>query len=262
MKHDRKKINLKKASRNLTSIIGFLAIWEVLPRIGIVDSALLPPFSEVVSSLYTIIFVKGILLEHIKISIIRSLEGLGLAIVVGISLGLFIGRFKVVEVYINPVLQLFRQTSALALFPVFIIFFGVGETSKVLIIFWGCVWPMLINTIDGVKSTPILLIKAAKSMGCSSLQILKKVILPAACPYIFTGLKLSASTSIIMLTAAEMLGANKGLGYFISYSQQTFQIPYVYATIAVISIIGLILTWIVTLLEKFIYFWKEEETTE
>lgn len=262
MKHEKKKINLKKVSQNLTSIIGFLAIWEILPRVGIVDSALLPPFSKVLSSLYSIIFVKGILLQHIYISIIRSLEGLGLAIVVGVLLGLFIGRFKVVQVYINPILLIFRQTSALALFPVFIIFLGVGETSKIFIIFWGSVWPMLINTIDGVRNTPVLLLKAAKSMGCSPVKMLKKVILPAACPYIFTGLKLSASTSIIMLTAAEMLGANTGLGYFISYSQQTFQIPYVYASIVVISIIGLILTGIVALLEKFIYFWKEEETTE
>jgi NitT/TauT family transport system permease protein len=166
------------------------------------------------------------------------------------------GWFQKLEEYLDPLLQIFRNTSVLALFPVFILVFGLGELSKSAIVFWGCIWPSLLNTISGVKGVDPLLIKSARSMGISVLKLFQKVILPAALPEIMTGIRLSAGVAIIILVAAEMLGATRGLGYFIFYAQQKYAIPDMYAGIVTISILGVLINFLLVKLENRIAAWK------
>ncbi|MFD2838368.1 ABC transporter permease [Azotobacter vinelandii] len=142
------------------------------------------------------------------------MAGLLLAIVSGVGLGLLMGGFRRLEALVDPLLQLFRQTSALALFPVFILFFGIGELSKVAIIFWASFWPILLSTISGVKQVDRLLIDSARSMGASRAFLFVKVVLPAAAPSIFTGVRLAGAYCVTALVAAEMIGAHSGLGFF------------------------------------------------
>jgi len=142
----------------------------------------------------------------------------------GMIIGLFIGYFKRIEGYLDALFQSFRQMSAFALFPVFILLFGVGELSKTIIIFWASLWPILLNTINGVKNVDKLLVQSAKSMGASQRFIFLRVILPAAAPDIFTGIRLGGSYCVMSLVAAEMIGATSGLGYLILYSQESFNI--------------------------------------
>src|SRR5690606_38227794 len=117
---------------------------------------------------------------------------------------------------INPLLEIFRNTAALALLPVFILFLGIGEASKIGLIIYACVWPILLNTISGVRNVDPLLIKSARTMGLSSIKLFRKVILPAAVPTIFVGVRLAGGFSVLMLVAAEMVGAKAGLGYLIN----------------------------------------------
>ncbi|ALS24335.1 MULTISPECIES: ABC transporter permease [Paenibacillus] len=249
------RIIRSSADRSL-GIILFLLVWELLPTLGIVNKAFLSPPSSVVVSI-TKLFSTGNLWVHVFASLQRSLSGLLLAIVAGTLLGLFLGWFKRFEAIVDPLLQLFRQISAFALFPVFILFLGIGETSKTAIILWASFWPILLNTVSGVKYVDKLLIDSAKSMGGSQSFLFFRVILPAAAPSIFTGIRLGGAYCITALVAAEMIGSSAGLGFYILNSQEIFQIPDMYAGIIVLAFLGLLLNYILAVIEARFTRWKK-----
>ncbi len=237
-------------------LILFIALWELAPRAGWVNSTYLSPPSAVVSALIALL-KSGDLIKHLLISLQRALVGMAVAVSFGMIFGLFIGYFKKIEGYLDALFQSFRQMSAFALFPVFILLFGVGELSKTIIIFWASLWPILLNTINGVKNVDTLLVQSAKSMGASQKFIFLRVILPAAAPDIFTGIRLGGSYCVMSLVAAEMIGATSGLGYLILYSQETFNIPDMYAGIVGLAIMGLGINYALKLIEKSFSSWKQ-----
>lgn len=237
----------------------FVLIWEILPRFGLVDTYFLPPFSDVVKALFKII-KSGELFVHLTASFQRVFLGYLSAVLVAVPLGIVMGSLKRFEKYIDPLFQTFRNISVMALFPVFILLFGIGESAKVAIIFWGTIWPTLLNTIGGVKNVDPLLIKSARSMGISRLSLFRKITLPAASPSILTGIRLSASLSVIILVAAEMIGANEGLGFLIFYAEQKYVIPEMYAGILSLALLGLIINYGLVALEKKLTKWKEQPT--
>ncbi|WP_432731801.1 ABC transporter permease [Variovorax sp. W6] len=236
-------------------IVLFLALWEALPRLGIVSDAYLSPPSAVLASIVQLLD-NGQLWKHVAASLQRSLWGLVLASVAGVALGLLVGGFSRLAAIIDPVLQLFRQTSAFALFPVFILFLGIGELSKVAIIFWASFWPVLLSTVGGVKQVDRLLVNSALSMGASRRFVFFKVVLPASLPSIFTGVRLAGAYSITALVAAEMIGAHSGLGFLTLNSQETFQIPTMYAGILLLATLGLLLNYLLALLERRLLRWR------
>ena len=236
-------------------ILLLLILWEIAPRMGLVDSTFFPPFSKVAESWWGLV-ISGDLYAHFQASILRSLFGFGLAILVSIPLGLIIGWYPLASELLNPVLEVFRNTAALALLPVFILLLGIGETSKVSIVFFACTFPILLNTINAVRNVDPLLIKAAKSMALPSYRLFYKVIMPASIPTIFTGIRMAGSSSILVLIAAEMVGAKEGLGYLINYSQQNFQITQMYAGIITISLLGVAINYLLVSLERKFSSWK------
>lgn len=251
---------IKKLGKKLYSLLAvfiFLLIWEVAPRVGLADPVFVPPFSKVIVAFFQLI-ASGEMFKDVLISLQRAIIGFGLALVIAVPLGLLIGWFDRVEKFLDPLLQTFRQTSALALLPVFILIFGIGEVSKVAIIFWGVQWPILLNTISGVKTVDPLLIKSARSMGASPLTLFIKVILPGAFPSIFTGIRLSATSAILILIAAEMIGSNSGLGFLIYESQVKIEVPNMYAAILSIAILGLVVNYLLVLLGKKIMKWNDD----
>ena len=241
-----------------TVAIGALAaIWEVFPRLGLVDATFLPPLSEVLTAWWQLAG-SGELLAHVQASLLRSLSGFGLAIAAAIPLGLVIGWYRPVATLLNPLLEVFRNTAALALLPVFVLILGLGETSKVAIIFYACTWPILLNTISGVRTVDPLLIKSARSLGLGPLRLFQKVVLPAAVPTIFTGIRLAGAFSILILIAAEMVGAKAGLGYLINYAQYNFAVPDMYAGIVTISAIGLLVNQLLVAVERRFSTWRTQ----
>jgi NitT/TauT family transport system permease protein len=239
------------------AIVAFLGLWELLPRLDWVSRSFLPPFSEVVRYLAGSL-ASGDLTRHILISLGRSAAGFSLALLVALPLGFLLGWFSGFERYVDPLLQLFRQTSAFALFPLFILLLGIGETSKVAIIFYGAQWPILLNTISGVKNVDPLLVKSARSMGVGHFDLFRKVVLPAALPTIFTGLRLAASFSILIIVAAETMGASAGLGYVLTNSQYNFDLPRMYAAIVTLALIGLGTNYLLVWLERRLTGWKQD----
>lgn len=249
-----RKFNFQWAERLICLFLFFLA-WELLPRSGLVSSAFLSPPSQVLDAIIGLI-QNHQLGKHVQASLQRSLAGLALAAFLGIGLGLLMGVARRFEAFVDPLLQMFRQVSALALFPVFLLFFGIGEASKIAIIFWAAFWPVLLSTISGVRQVDKLLIHSALSMGASRKFIFFKVILPAAAPSIFTGIRLAGAYSITALVAAEMIGAHAGLGFLTLNSQEIFQIPSMYAGIVLLALLGLALNYVLALLEKRLTGWR------
>nr|WP_245717855.1 ABC transporter permease [Nocardia miyunensis] len=239
----------------LVAIVLFLAIWEVAPRIGLVDEIFLPPFSTVAQAFVELVR-DGQMWEHISASLSRSLTGFALAVVIGVPVGVAIAWFRPVADFLGPILELFRNTAALALLPVFILVLGIGETSKVALVVYAGFFPIMLNTITGVRTADPLLVKSAVSLGFSSIRLFWKVILPSALPSIFTGLRMGASGAILVLIAAEMVGARAGLGYLITAAQQNFQIPDMYAGIVAIALVGLVFNGALIAVERRLSRWR------
>lgn len=249
---------LRRSRRLLDGSLGillFLALWEALPRLGLVNPGYLSPPTVVLQSILDLAR-DGSLARHLGASLLRSLAGLLLAMGAGVLLGLLMCWFIRLERLLDPLLQLFRQTSALALFPVFILFLGIGEASKIAIIFWASFWPILLSTISGVKQVDALLVNSALSMGANRRFLFLKVVLPAASPSIFTGIRLAGAYSITALVAAEMIGAHSGLGFLTLNSQEVFQIPSMYAGILLLAVVGLALNAVLALLEARLLRWR------
>lgn len=231
-----------------------LLLWEILPSAGLVEPSILPPFSKILGEWKNVI-VGGLLWKHVLSSMQRSLLGLGMSVAFGLPLGIIIGYFKKAGQAILPFVNFCRQIPALALFPVFILFLGIGETSKIGIVFWVSLWPLLINTISGVNQVDPIYVKAAKSMGEKDLGILLHVILPAGIPSIMTGLRLSAASAVVALVSAEMIGAKSGLGFLVVNSQYNFQIARMYVAILSIATIGTITNYGLERLQRRLTFW-------
>lgn len=250
----------RKIGRSLfdsASILIFLAIWEIAPRAGLVPQTFIAPPSIVLATLRDLV-VSGVLLQHSEVSLFRALSGFLAAVALGVPLGFLLGGwFKLFERVLNPVLSMLNAVNPFSLFPVFIVLFGIGEVSKIAIIFWVCIWPVLLNTITGVKNVDTLLLKSARSMGVKGLELFYKVVLPAASANIFHGMRTSCATAFFILIAAEMIGASSGLGWMVFNSQVNYQIPKLFATTVTISALGLSLNYLFVRLERRLVTWKE-----
>ena len=224
-------------ARSVAAIVAFLALWELAPRLDWVDPVFLPPFSQVAATFGGLV-ADGTLLAQAGVSLARAGAGFAIALVVAVPLGLVVGSSPRVSSYLSPFFEVFRNTAALALLPVFILILGIGETSKVAIVTYACFFPLLLSSITGVRTVDPLLIRSARTLGIGRVAVFAKVVLPSAVPQVFTGIRMAATSSVLVLIAAEMVGAKAGLGYFITSTQFSFQIPQMYAGILAISLVG------------------------
>lgn len=237
-------------------LIGFLALWQIGATQGWINPTVFPPLDAILAALWQGLS-GGAILDDIAISLQRSGLAFAAAIGLGIPLGLLMGQIRAFEQALDPILQFFRQTSALALYPVFILLLGLGEASKVFVIFWATLFPILLATVGGVKEVDRKLIEMATTFGASRLTIFRRVILPASVPPIFVGLRLSATTALLLLIAAEMIGANKGLGFQVMNAQYNFQIPQMFAAILLLAALGLFANTALVTLQRRLCRWAE-----
>nr|WP_228470944.1 ABC transporter permease [Streptomyces alkaliphilus] len=240
---------LTAVATRTVALLALLLVWEMAPRLDLVDRVFLPPFSEVALAWWELL-IGGQLWSHTSASLVRSGAGFGLAVLLAVPLGLLIGRYRPLADLLNPLLEVFRNTAALALLPVFVLLLGIGETSKISIVLFACTWPILLNTISAVRTVDPTLLRLARSMDLSPPALFRKVVLPASIPTIFTGIRLAGAVAILVLVAAEMVGARAGLGYLINSSQLNFAIPRMYAGIITISAIGLLVNHLLLTVER------------
>jgi sulfonate transport system permease protein len=223
----------------LISPILLLALWEVGVRLEWLDPRLVAPPSLVVTELWRLI-ESGDLVAALAVSLFRVVAGFLIAAVVGTALGVLMARIRAIELALDPLIELFRPVSPLALFPLFILWFGIGEASKVFIIAFACSFPIILNTYAGVRGIDPTFFKASRSLGASPWEVTHTVVLRGSLPHIFTGLRLGWGIALIVIVAAEMIGAVRGIGYMVLESQQTFRIPRVFGAILIIGFLGFV----------------------
>lgn len=255
---------LKKLAVSSASILMFIALWQFSSSIGILNKAIIPQPVDTFYELYKKV-MGGTFIYHAGISLKRAGIGFLYAIIIGMSAGFLLGGiFKSAYRVLSPLLRLLEKLNPFALFPIFMMLFGIGETCKELLVFWVSVWPILFHTISGVNDIEHLMIKSAKAMGANGSKLFFQVILPATAPDIFTGIKLSAQIAFFMIISAEIVGSTAGLGWFIWISQRNYQIISLYAGTIFIAILGIIINRIFTKLEDKFLVWKQSafEITE
>lgn len=233
-----------------------LALWEAAPRLGWIDVQFFPPPSLILAE-GALMAGRGELLVQITASLQRLVQGLAAALLVGIPAGFVLGGwFPRLTHFLRPLLRLLGQINAFSLFPLFVLFFGIGELAKFAIIFWSCIWPVLFTTISGVQNVDPLFVKVARSMGCGRLSLFARVLLPGALPSIFTGVRLGATVAFLMLIAAEMIGANAGLGWLVHNSSTNYVIPRLYLAATLIALLGLAMNAAIHLIEARVVTWN------
>ncbi|NHN82806.1 ABC transporter permease subunit [Acetobacter lovaniensis] len=242
------------ASRS-AALLALVCVWELLSRTGAVNPLFLPPFSVVIADVYHG-FATGYLVQHVVASLGRAVPGLFFALLVGVPLGLALEASRSLNTFIGPVVEVLRNTSALALLPVFTLMLGIGETSKIAMVFYAALWPILLGTMNGLRGVDPLWIKAGRSMGLSGGKLFVKIVIPASLPSIFTGIRLAAAAGLLVLVAAEMVGSRAGLGYVINAAQLDFDLPGMYAAILVLSVVGYVTNAALVLVETHFLRWK------
>ncbi|MEV0135598.1 ABC transporter permease [Dactylosporangium sp. NPDC050688] len=240
----------------LVPIAGLLAIWQLTVMLKLVDETLLPSPATVGKALVDL-FVTGEIWPHVFASLQRGLVGFVVATVICVPLGILIGWFKSVERVLAPLIELFRQLPSLAMFPIFLLFLGIGFQSQLAMVVWASAWPILLTTITGTRSVDPRLIKAAMTLGAEQKDLFLRVVIPSAVPYIATGLRLGGSFAFLVLVGAEMIGADAGIGYLVISSQQLFKIPDMFAALVVLGVIGLAINYGLIAGERRISKWRQ-----
>ncbi|GFK92366.1 Putative aliphatic sulfonates transport permease protein SsuC [Fundidesulfovibrio magnetotacticus] len=223
--------------RRLAMPLILLVFWQIVASQKLVDPFFFPPPLKIFQALVKL-FTHENLLGQIGISLGRATLGFALATVAGLTLGLAIAASRVLEDLLDPLIEYIRPISTFALVPVLIVWFGIGETSKVLLIFKSCFFPIALNTIAGIKGVDGKLILAARSFGARGWFLWRQVLIPAAMPTICTGLRISIGMAMLSIVGVEMLSSDSGLGYLVIDSQRIFATDKMFAGIVIISVIG------------------------
>ncbi|WP_371543812.1 ABC transporter permease subunit [Streptomyces sp. NBC_00554] len=188
-------------------------------------------------------------------SVLRLLAGYTSAAVVGVAVGTVIGSYRRVRAFCEPVLEFLRAVPPPVLIPVIMLFAGIGHTMKIIVIAIGCVWPILLNTVEGVRAVDSVMAETARSYGITGVARLRYVVLRAASPQIFAGLRQALSIGIILMVISEMFGASDGLGFSIVQFQRGFAIPDMWTGILVLGLLGFFLSVVFQLVERRVLGW-------
>jgi ABC-type nitrate/sulfonate/bicarbonate transport system permease component len=246
----------------LVSLLLFFALWWGVSLLNahvlkVFNPILLPAPDEVLRAGIKMA-ASGELLKHITASLSRVLWGFGIAATLGIVVGTALGRSRLLEHLVEPMLEMLRPIPPLAFLPMMVLWFGIGEASKVAFIAYAAFFPIFTTTIEGIKYVDPVLIRAASSLGASERQIFWHVVLPAATPNIITGMRLAFGLSFFVIVAAEFIAADSGLGFLINDARTFFLVSNMLLGAAVIGIIGVLANVLLRKLEGRLLRWRNE----
>ncbi|MCB9944801.1 MAG: ABC transporter permease [Geminicoccaceae bacterium] len=235
--------------------IAIISLLEVGTRTGFISSLTLPRPSDVALT-FVSLYRSGLLWEHLLPSLSRLFVGSLLGVTAGIVVGVLIGLFSVVRAALVPIVAAIFPIPKIALLPLFIIWFGIDEGSKYALIALGTFTPMVVATYGGVDNVDRTLIRMGQSFNLSWWSITRKIILPGALPAILSGLRVSLAIAIILLVAAEMLGAEHGIGAYILEAGSLYDLERLFAGVAILSVLGVATSWLVGRAEKTLLTWR------
>ena len=235
--------------------IALLAIWEVGSRMGWISPLVLPAPSEAWAAFMDLVH-SGLLWKHLGASLQRLIIGWTCGTVLGVIAGLAIGLFSLARSGLQPLVSALFPVPKIALLPLFIIWFGIDEGSKVATILFGTFFPTVISTYSGVDNVDRTLIRMGQSFGLSWSSIVRKIVIPGALPAILSGFRISVSIAIVLLVAAEMIGAEYGVGAYILMAGSLMATDQLVAGVAILSVMGLIIAWAIGRAEKYFLRWR------
>jgi len=226
--------------RSLISVLTIIVIWEAAARAGLAPALFLPPFTKVIAEWWAVC-ADGSLPLDLGVSLSRAAAGLFLATLIGVPLGIAMARSRLLHWLFDPVIALAFPSPKIAFLPIFILWFGIYSLSKILLIAFACVFPILIGSFAAASSVSRVWIWSAASLGTSNIAMLFRIVLPAAWPRIFASLRVALPVSLITTFTAEMVSGGGGMGGTLMYSQRFFESPTVFAYILTMLGVGLLL---------------------
>lgn len=244
-----------------TSILMLIVVWEVLPRLIPMKAGTKLFFttpSQIIGTLWNL-FATGSIWAPLGVSAAGFGLGLALSIVVGLPLGVLIGRSRTLNAMLDPFVTAFNATPRLVFLPLLMLWFGLGLEMKVVIVFIGALFPILINTYEGVRNADKTLINVVRSFGASEWDVARLVVVPNAMPYIIAGLRLAIGRAVLGVVVAEFFGSESGLGVMMVQAAGRYQVDVVFSGLIVFAALSLLMTWLVQLLEKRLSLWRPQK---
>jgi NitT/TauT family transport system permease protein len=236
-----------------------LVAWEAAARSGLWSKILFPSLVNIGQEL-VLFFTRSASLMEVWTSLYRALGGFALAAVVGIFLGILMGRSKTIAGLLDPLFSGTYAVPKLALFPIFIFVFGIGSLSKVALVFLECLYPIVIMSYAGARSVNRVLLWSAQNMGASRAEMLRRVVIPATAPFIFAGFRVAVPVAMIVVVITEMVSSADGLGYLVIYSLSSLRTDRMLAVVVVIALLGYALDKAVVLARDRLIYWEKLET--
>ena len=253
-----RRINYRALRRGVTSFIVLLVGWELIGRFVLTNQVFAVPFSAVVQSAIEM-WGRGELQTNIAASLTAVAYGMVLATIFGILIGVAMGASTTFREYVEPLLTAFYATPLVAMAPILILWFGIGIASKIAVVFLMAIFPIAINTSAGIRNTDREYLEVAYAFRASRLQAVRKVMIPAAIPFVVTGLRLAVGRAIVGVVVGELFGARAGLGFLIFTAGQTFDTPSLFVGVITLALIGMGLTLGIRAVEDRISGWKGGE---
>ena len=238
----------------LSVFAALLVLWEVCARFDPLLSRYFPGIGAIAGSFFDAT-ISGELPKHLFATVARVIAGYILSAVIAVTLGVILGYFRWAYSFAEILIEFLRPMPSVAMIPVAILLLGIGSPMIIAVTVYASVWPILINAIDGVRGVEPTLIETGRTFGLGGWRILKTIVLPAALPYIATGLRISLAIALILVTTAEMVVGGSGLGFFILDEERSLRIGNMYAGIALVAILGYSLNRLFVLVEHSALAW-------
>jgi ABC-type nitrate/sulfonate/bicarbonate transport system permease component len=234
--------------------VGLLVIWELVARAELLNPLIVPRLSRIVQTLLELCW-SGQILWQIFASLKRAAVGYLLAALICIPLGVLMGLFDPVRRALEVIVEMLRPIPPPVIIPVAMLYFGLEDQMKIFVIFFSCAWPILLNTLDGVRHIDAVLLNTSRTFGLSRAAMIYHVVLPASAPQIMTGLRVSLPIMLILVVISEMVGSTDGIGYFILDSQRRFKVAQMYAGMFALAILGYTLNQLFNLVYRLVLPW-------
>jgi ABC-type nitrate/sulfonate/bicarbonate transport system permease component len=250
------RIAQRSRRRAVLSVLGGLALWELVGRYVVTNPILFAPFSKVLEAGWALL-VSGELMQDLAVSASEFAIGFGLATFIGVAVGFLMATNRAAQDILDPWVSFFYSSPLVALIPFFILVFGVGISSKIAIIFTVAIFPILLNAFVGIRSASADLLEVGAAFNCTRAQIFSKILFPAALPFVIVGLRLGIGRALTGVVVSELFGSTAGLGWLIGTAGQSFDTPTVLFGVLMFSVLGVAMVEALKWIERLLAPWRK-----
>lgn len=245
---------------SVATLVVVALLWIVIPGIVDVPKLFLPTPGDVYGAAKEL-WLSGTLQRNVAVTLARVLIGYSAGVLVALILGILMGWYRVIDSAVDPLYQLWRPIPPIAIIPLFILWFGIGELSKVLVIFGGALGACLISVVSGVKNVPRIYIEAAQILGAKDRQIFQRVVIPSALPYVFAGMRVALALAFGVVVASELIASVEGIGFMLMMGRNLLRTDIIFVGIVLIGGCAYGLDFVLRSVERRLTAWMERRTS-